>query len=70
MSVQGKYEEAIPLLERCVDSGQRVLGADHYLLAVYMENLAHKLEHVSMQQSVSTDLRTLWLIPVVDLVFG
>lgn len=53
-SVQGKYEEAVPLLEHCVDSGQRVLGEDHYLVATFMENLANELTHVSMQQSVST----------------
>lgn len=51
---QGKYEEAVPLLERCVDSGQRMLGSGHFDVATWMDNLANLLEVMSMQQSVST----------------
>ena len=56
MIIQGNYEDAASLLERCVDTGQRVLGSGHFDVAVWMENLANILDLVSMQQSVSPGL--------------
>ena len=58
MIIQGNFEEATSLLERCVDTGQRVLGSGHFDVAVWMDNLADALLRVSMQQSVSPGLYT------------
>ncbi|CAM9678542.1 unnamed protein product [Scytosiphon promiscuus] len=50
-----KYEEAVPFLERCVDIGQRVLGSDHFEVAVWMENLASNYLHISgVRQSATS----------------